>query len=100
MTLDEIFAKCEPEPTSGCWLWVGAWIHGYAGIWPATGGIIRVHRLIWFLTHGPIPDGLFVMHKCDVRCCVNPTHLVLGTNLDNLEDASMKGRLLRWECKF
>lgn len=53
------------------------------------------HRASWRAFHGEIPDGLFVLHKCDVRCCVNPEHLFLGTNSDNMLDAYAKGRIDR-----
>jgi hypothetical protein len=50
---------------------------------------------MWELCHGPIPDGLQVLHKCDVRLCANPDHLFLGTNQDNVNDKVAKGRHLR-----
>ena len=54
---------------------------------------MKAHRLAWISENGPIPDGLFVLHKCDNRACVNVDHLFLGTNLDNIRDAQRKGRL-------
>jgi hypothetical protein len=53
---------------------------------------VPAHRRVWELTHGPIPDGLFVCHHCDVRLCVRPSHLWLGTNEQNIGDRDRKGR--------
>lgn len=62
-------------------------------------GYVRVsrglaHRVAWIDAHGPIPDGLVVMHSCDNRRCVNLEHLSLGTQADNIHDAQRKGRLV------
>lgn len=50
------------------------------------------HRYAWELAFGPIPKGVFILHKCDVRNCVNPDHLFLGSHSDNMEDMDRKGR--------
>ena len=50
------------------------------------------HRMAWLLTNGEIPDGMVVMHKCDITSCVNPTHLQLGTQKENVIDCANKGR--------
>jgi len=52
-----------------------------------------VSRLVWEWAHGKIPDGVFVLHRCDTRNCVNPDHLFLGTKFDNTRDGMKKGRI-------
>lgn len=74
-----------------CWLWKGCTQKGY-GIFKVNNKHYRVHRFMWEITHGPIKNGLYVCHKCDVRNCINPSHLFLGTAEDNLKDCMSKGR--------
>lgn len=80
------------EETETCWLWKGSLTKAGYGQATRYGEPIRAHRFSWELHHGPIPDGLFVCHKCDVRNCCRPTHLFLGTAEDNAQDMSRKGR--------
>ena len=79
------------DRTDSCWLWTGYCPPGGYGRIGARPSI-TTHRLSWELHNGPIPAGLCVCHKCDVPRCVNPDHLFLGTNTDNLRDAANKGR--------
>lgn len=74
-----------------CWIWTGAKVDGY-GVFLIRGEPKKTHRLAYDYYVGEIPDGLQVLHKCDVRNCVNPKHLFLGTNTDNIHDAMAKGR--------
>lgn len=53
----------------------------------------KAHRVAWEKENGAIPDGLFILHKCDNRACVNPEHLFLGTQTDNMRDCAAKGRI-------
>jgi hypothetical protein len=77
-----------------CHPWIGATAVGYGRI--AAGGkrglVLGAHRLTYELFIGPIPDGLWVLHRCDNRRCCNPSHLFLGTHLQNMRDMRRKGR--------
>jgi hypothetical protein len=85
--------KFIPEPNSGCWLWTAAAKgDGYGHFALNNGKPIGAHRASWMIYNGDIPDGMHVLHRCDVRCCVNPDHLFLGTNQDNVQDRQRKGR--------
>ncbi|MBK7086996.1 MAG: HNH endonuclease [Flavobacteriales bacterium] len=77
----------------GCWLWHGT-KHAYGyGVFLLPGDVpVRAHRYAYERVHGPIPDGLVVMHSCDNPPCVNPAHLSLGTRDDNNRDMSQKRR--------
>jgi hypothetical protein len=84
------------EPMSGCWLWTGCVDKdGYAvlGKRPnAKQQPWRAHRAAWETHRGSIPDGLCVLHRCDIPSCINPNHLFLGTIADNNKDRALKGR--------
>lgn len=77
--------------TERCWLWQGAKAWGYGKIY-VEGHVIRAHRVAWEMTHGPIPEGLLVLHECDTPACVNPSHLRLGTQRENISDCRSRGR--------
>lgn len=76
----------------GCWLWQGGKIKSGYGSVRWAGPVCRAHAIARMLTSGPIPKGLFVLHKCDTPACCRPDHLFLGTNTDNMRDMSAKGR--------
>lgn len=77
---------------SGCWLWTSAVNQSGYGAFCIVKGAHIAHRIAYTLANGPIPDGLYVLHKCDVKLCVNPEHLFIGTQDDNMKDRSAKGR--------
>ncbi len=86
-----------PVPESGCWLWTGS--AGRYGCFHTSRCVTHLgrkyemsHRVSYELHYGPIPPGLCVRHKCDVTLCVNPYHLELGTQSDNMRDRSARGR--------
>lgn len=100
-----------PEPNSGCWLWDGRYSKsGYGTLGGGRKGErVQAHRLMWEAVNGPIPGGLLVCHRCDVRGCVNPDHLFVGTAKDNTRDMMVKGRArfpgglhnsLKTHCKY
>lgn len=75
-----------------CWPWTGSRIpqgYGQFGLWPRT---VRAHRAAFVIANGPIPDGPWVLHRCDNPPCCNPAHLFLGSPQDNRSDCMAKGR--------
>lgn len=82
--------------TSTCWLWTGGLTpKGYGQFACKQINESRAHRFAWIICHGEIPDGLHVCHICDIRHCINPDHLFLGTNQDNVDDKVAKNRQYR-----
>lgn len=91
--------RIEYELNSGCWLWSrNQFRSGYGHVtikeprWGIGRGWYAAHRLAWIAFKGSIPDGLQVLHRCDVRPCINPDHLFLGTHQDNMQDMVKKRR--------
>ena len=92
--IEKFFKKVAVEPNTGCLLWFGA--HGKYGYGNLCVGKIHksAHRYSWEMHRGPIPVGMWVLHKCDTPVCVNPDHLFLGSHKDNCADKVKKGRHL------
>lgn len=86
-----ILDKCT-SVNSGCIIWNGYKNKGGYGISSYMGKVMSTHRISWTAHFGKIPEGLLVCHKCDVRNCINPDHLFLGTHKDNMDDCVSKGR--------
>lgn len=86
-----LLAKVEADPNGGCWLWAGltgADGYGSIGIGQKT---LQAHRVSYEAFCGPVGSA-WVLHRCDVRPCINPDHLFLGTHADNMADMVRKGR--------
>lgn len=88
---DRFWAKVKRGPN--CWTWTAfTTSDGYGRLW-ALGVNGYAHRVSWMIHHGaPMPSRM-VLHKCDNPRCVRPSHLFLGTQIDNMRDAVAKGRL-------
>ena len=98
-TLEERFWE-KVEKTEGCWLWTanatkdreGNRRYGLIGAGRRGEGTLYAHRVSWEIHNGPVPQDMYVLHRCDNPCCVNPLHLFLGAQVDNMQDMTMKGR--------
>jgi hypothetical protein len=85
---DRLEKYVERIPFSGCWIWMGAISKaGYALTHDVSGKTETVHRLV-----NKTPAGMQTRHTCDIRCCVNPDHLLTGTHMDNMNDRDSRGR--------
>lgn len=88
------------KKTNACWLWTGC-IHrqGYGEI-NVNGKSVLAHRVSWEIHNGAIPPNMKILHHCDIPPCVNPRHLFLGTQKDNMIDCFRKGRGVAFGIKI
>lgn len=95
MTLHSRFFSKFQRSADECWVWEASITNsGYGRIREAGLGskTLLAHRVSWEIHYGKIEAGILVLHRCDVRRCVNPRHLFLGTYSDNAQDRQSKGR--------
>lgn len=94
MTLMEKLKAYSKVSPSGCWEWQRYILpNGYGNISIGRQRQAYAHRVSYFMFNGPISEGLIVRHKCDNPKCVNPEHLELGTQIDNMQDCKKRGRM-------
>lgn len=92
----KLYAYTNVDEVFGCWVWNRCLNNmGYGKICVGNYAIELAHRVSYELHVGPIPANMFVLHKCDNPACCNPEHLFVGTQADNMRDASRKGRVSR-----
>ena len=81
---DRFWEKVMPEPNSGCWIFIGAWVYGYGWFGVSASEIRTAHIVAWRLLRGPVPEGLELDHLCRNRACCNPAHLEPVTHTVNV----------------
>lgn len=87
------------SPFLGCWTWLSCTNQNGYGVYSVKGQALLAHRLAWTYLRGSIPDKACVLHRCDNPRCVNPAHLFLGTQADNVHDMDAKSRR-RWRAPY
>jgi len=91
-TAERIMSNIKIDNILGCWNWIGTKAsHGY-GLLRYNDKTQRAHRVSYKTFVGPIENNLYVLHKCDNKLCINPSHLFLGSQQDNIDDMHKKGR--------
>jgi len=91
-SITRFWSHVEINDLFDCWNWTACKDRDGYGQFHFKSKQYKAHRVAWILSYGEIPEGLIVCHHCDNPSCINPTHLFLGTHLDNAKDRDLKGR--------
>jgi len=92
--MDERFIT-KVNKTATCWLWTGGLDSWNYGNYRLNGKCVKAHRYSYMINKGNIPEGMLIRHTCDEPKCVNPSHLILGTHQDNMNDRNQRNRQAR-----
>ena len=85
-------------PESGCWIWMSSLNKGgYGKTGLGKGSCLSAHRVSYENKYGEIPKDKFALHTCDIKCCVNPDHIFIGTQKENMQDKVRKNRQAKGE---
>ena len=96
--LERFWNSANIREVDNCWEWKRAiQSKGYGSVGIGRKKTALAHRVAYEITYGEIPEGMWILHRCDNRRCVNPKHLFLGTNEDNVRDMVQKGRQAKGE---
>lgn len=90
--IERFWKKVPARPEEGCWEWSASTKPFGYGQLAVNNRPAYAHRISYEIHYGPIPEGMFVRHTCDNPLCVRPTHLIVGTQLDNMKDMISRGR--------
>ena len=98
------FDKVDKRGKDECWNWTASTRNSGYGRIGYNGKVVSAHRLSWIIHNGPIPEGKWILHKCDNKLCVNPNHLYAGTPGDNNYDTAKRtspksGRISRFSLE-
>ena len=89
---NRLIRKAAPDFSTGCWNWKASFHRDGYGFFRFEGKMQLAHRVSYKLFKGPIPEKMYICHTCDNPACINPSHLFLGTQKDNMDDMKRKGR--------